>query len=138
MEDELRVALKRVGAKKTFRSFAEAILDNYDVLKSHYVFQYHDDCYGDVFDFDFRKQLEGPLKTKFDLLSHIFGLDECDELEGLLKELGWENMPPDCGLDTEGMIHEALYGHGDRSGNHDLERFAHFEKQEWENFVNYF
>jgi len=139
MDNELKIALKKIGAKRTFMSFSEAILENYDVLKPHYIFQFHDDYSGDFYDFDFYENLKGSIKIKFDLLGHILSLDEGDRVEELLKELSWQNMPPDCGLDTEGMINEATSGkHALSHQEHNLQDFCNFEKREWENFVNYF
>lgn len=137
MEEKLSSALKEIGSKRTFISFAQAILENYDILKAHHVFKFHDDCRGDFYQFDFYQDLTGPMKTKFELLTHIFGLDECEQTETLLKKLGWFHVT-ESGFDIDQLISEASNGQDPRCGKHDLSCFMIFERREWENFVSYF
>ncbi len=137
MEDKLKVALKKIGSKRTFVSFAQAILDNYDILKAHHVFQFHDENRGDFYQFDFYQDLKGTMKIKFELLTHIFDLDDCRQTEALLKKLGWFYVT-ESGFDIDQLIEEASCGRGEHTAQHNLSDFMNFEKNEWENFVGYF
>ena len=134
-DDELKIVLKDINAKKTFSTFITEISKHHAVLKKHYVLLYHDEERGDYFQFDFYDDLDGQIKIKFELLSFILQIDE-DEIEGILKKLKWF-FKYESGFTLDQIIYEASFGPELSPKLHDLTNFTHFEKREWDNFVRY-
>jgi hypothetical protein len=138
MDAKLESALKEINSKRSFITFSKEILRHHDVLKKHYRIKGHDEYHRDIYDFDFRFELKGSIKLKFELLLHILDFDECEQTETLLRQLGWF-FRFKSGFTIDQLIEEASYGRniGDPR-KHDLDFFHYFEKREWENFVKYF
>ncbi|MBK7056651.1 MAG: hypothetical protein IPO06_17355 [Leptospiraceae bacterium] len=138
MDKKIRDLLKKLDRQKTFIQFIECLVQNHELLKSNYKLEYTDDNYGDVYQFNFYKKINDEIKLKFELLNHIMNDDENNQIDKILKKLGWFEIHH-SGLGLTQLIDECLneLANVTLSKNQFFRnKFRNFEYNAWQSFLN--
>jgi hypothetical protein len=134
LNDKTKRVLAKLDAQTSFICFARGILINHETLKEHYILKFSDE-YGDHYEFEFLEDLSESLTVKFQLLGHIFDVDRENQIETLLKDLGWYYVS-EHGFGLDDLIYEASF-YDRQTGVKDFGGFCRLDPQEWKTFINY-